>query len=380
MARCRASTTLVDCDDSNRNVNPGVINEVCGDGLDNDCKNGVDDGCIAPCIDVDSDRYGVGPDVRACAVTTDVDCDDGDFNRNPGATEICGNIVDEDCDSIAQSCPIVCGNGRIDAGEACDDACGGPNSPTPCDAGTPDNFDGCSVTCQDENCLEDTISTPNPFLNNLVAWWDGSSATILGPVFTNLGSIAYNVPGKVDGAFEMSGTGGALTSAIGGTALPYGSSEFSFAVWVKPATGVTTTQRILTYGACTGGVTLSYTPPTELKGKFVLTVGSSTVQYAINTPTEWYFVVVALNPSVGDMALYVNGAKVVHLDPGGISIPGQCSNVLGSNYQGTLPPQQPFIGQIDEAQYYAQRLTDGATGDIMKIYTAGSAGVCKPKK
>jgi len=33
-----------DCDDSDGNVNPGV-NEVCGDGIDNDCDGEIDEGC-----------------------------------------------------------------------------------------------------------------------------------------------------------------------------------------------------------------------------------------------------------------------------------------------------------------------------------------------
>lgn len=36
------------------------------------------------------------------------DCDDGSSGGsvNPGATEVCGNAVDEDCDGIADACPL----------------------------------------------------------------------------------------------------------------------------------------------------------------------------------------------------------------------------------------------------------------------------------
>ena len=76
-----------DCDDSDPGVNPGAT-EICGNGVDEDC-DGVDPAC-----DGDGDGYD-----------STEDCDDGDPGVNPGATEICGNGVDEDCDGVDPACP-----------------------------------------------------------------------------------------------------------------------------------------------------------------------------------------------------------------------------------------------------------------------------------
>jgi len=72
-----------DCDDSNGNNHPGA-NEICGDGIDQDC-----DGYDLSCDDVDNDGDGFSENQG--------DCDDGDINVYPGADEICDDGIDQDC-------------------------------------------------------------------------------------------------------------------------------------------------------------------------------------------------------------------------------------------------------------------------------------------
>ncbi len=78
-------TDATDCDDANAAINPGAA-EICGDNLDNDCNSVIDDG-PCPGVDADGDGYPYPED-----------CNDSDPSINPGATEICGNAIDENCD------------------------------------------------------------------------------------------------------------------------------------------------------------------------------------------------------------------------------------------------------------------------------------------
>ncbi len=77
-------------DDNGNNV---VITELC-DGIDNDENGRVDDG-----IDCDGDGYCAIPvDNAPQCMYDDPDCNDRNTSINPGATEVCNNGIDDDCD------------------------------------------------------------------------------------------------------------------------------------------------------------------------------------------------------------------------------------------------------------------------------------------
>ena len=80
----------VDCNDMDARVNPWQVDR-CGDNIDQDCS-GADLACPTNCTDRDRDGFGEG---GGCINT---DCDDGDPEVNPGAREIPGDGVDQDCD------------------------------------------------------------------------------------------------------------------------------------------------------------------------------------------------------------------------------------------------------------------------------------------
>lgn len=100
-ATAEAGTFDHDCDDANAGVHPDV-DEVAGDGVDQDCD--AIDLCY---LDADGDGYG-GPttapgDDAICGNTageaaSTADCDDADGSAYPGGIERTGDGVDGDCD------------------------------------------------------------------------------------------------------------------------------------------------------------------------------------------------------------------------------------------------------------------------------------------
>ena len=105
-----------DCNDNDDSVYPGAL-EICGDGIDQDC-DGSDLACN--CVDVDEDGYDAY-DPASCPSGND--CNDNDASINPGASEVCGDSVDNDCDDeVDEGCGPVCGDGICDGiayGEDC---------------------------------------------------------------------------------------------------------------------------------------------------------------------------------------------------------------------------------------------------------------------
>ena len=97
-----------DCDDNDATIHPGAT-ETCGDGIDQNC-DGSDLTCETTTYykDADADGYSDGTTQEDIAqpdgyyetddlIATWGDCDDSNAAVNPGAAEICGDGIDNDC-------------------------------------------------------------------------------------------------------------------------------------------------------------------------------------------------------------------------------------------------------------------------------------------
>ena len=143
-------TQLGDCDDDDDEINPEGI-ELC-DGVDNDCDGVTDgedaDGAMTWYADADGDGYASQTDtVVACdapsgygSKTTSWDCDDTDASIFPGATEVLGDGIDQDCDGADAELP--------DTGQPIDTA----DTHTPADSGDPHTGDPSDDGAKEEGC------------------------------------------------------------------------------------------------------------------------------------------------------------------------------------------------------------------------------------
>ena len=109
-------TNSTDCDDTRAGVHPGAI-EVCN-GYDDDCDGLIDEGVQSTFYrDADGDGYGkLTVTTTACTaptgyVTNSTDCDDSKASVYPGAIEVCGNNMDDNCngttDEGCSTLPVI---------------------------------------------------------------------------------------------------------------------------------------------------------------------------------------------------------------------------------------------------------------------------------
>ena len=111
------SLNNTDCNDAINSVNPGAT-EVCN-GIDDNCNTLIDDadptvsGGSLYYTDADNDGYGSSSSTGALyciqpplTSINNTDCNDAVFAINPGVSEVCGNGIDDNCNTlIDELCP-----------------------------------------------------------------------------------------------------------------------------------------------------------------------------------------------------------------------------------------------------------------------------------
>ncbi len=95
--------TLADFNDNSAAAYPGAT-EDCGDGIDND-GNGLVDSADPNAIGcevacTDMDMDGYSIEGGSCGA---IDCDDNDASVNPGAVEVCSDAVDNNCNGLTDT-------------------------------------------------------------------------------------------------------------------------------------------------------------------------------------------------------------------------------------------------------------------------------------
>lgn len=157
----------MDCNDNDNQVYPGAF-EIVGDGIDENCDaqetcyQDIDNDGVRTNLTVVSTDTDCADSGEAMAFDTAGDCDDNNSARYPGATEIVGDGVDEDCNAQELCYGDMDNDGARTTGAIlssdldCSDAYEGQASDQlDCDDGNASAYPGGTEVCDASNVDED---------------------------------------------------------------------------------------------------------------------------------------------------------------------------------------------------------------------------------
>jgi Putative metal-binding motif len=136
-ADCAPTAADTDCDDTDSGVSPGVTADCGGDegaplcaarsmcdGKDNDCDGLVDEGCPDPACDNDRDGFLRNDPANGCNPPPgEADCSDADASFYPGAPDVCGDGLLQNCNTDTPCTDDLDGDGynSVNGDVDCDD-------------------------------------------------------------------------------------------------------------------------------------------------------------------------------------------------------------------------------------------------------------------